>query len=219
MHWQDESDGFGEFVIESLDLADTAIMFAGVCDRVEQLFPEEQDELEPMAPKRKAGFSSGRWCAHRAQETLGLMPTPVQRENRAPVWPNGLNGSITHTDQFAGAIVSRNHAVGIDLEQLDRLHDGLHKTLFTENELELLGNYDQNADTIMFSAKEAGYKAVFPIGQEFIGFHEAEIHLNENAQTFIIDYIGEHNPNEILNTGRGYWRIAHDHVFTLFVIS
>lgn len=219
MHWQEESDGFAEFVIEGLVLGNTAICFAKVCDRVDQLFAEERAELSQMARKRKAAFSTGRWCAHRAQEALGGTSSAIKRVKRVPLWPAGISGSITHTDVYAGAVVSSDQAVGVDLEQLDRLHDGLHKTLFTEKERLLLDEYRPGADTIMFSAKEAGYKAVFPIGQAFIGFHEAEIALDENSQTFVIDYVGNHEPNNVFSRGVGYWRIAYNHVFTLFVIG
>ena len=71
----------------------------------------------------------------------------------------------------------------------------------------------------MFSAKEAGYKAIFPVGKEFVGFKEAEIVLDEAAQTFKIRYLGDHEPNKALNGGEGRWAIALDHVFTFFQLA
>ena len=219
MHWQNGSDGFNAFVIKGLDLGKTAIHFAQLADRAHLLFDKEQAELTRMALKRQAGFSSGRWCAHQAQAQLALTPQAVGRAKRAPVWPDGVHGSITHTERIAAAVVSLDRHVGIDLERLNRLHEGLYKTLFTENEKAALSHAGQHADSIMFSAKESGYKAVYPLGHQFIGFHEAEISLNQNEQTFSIRYLGDHKPNEALNRGQGYWQIADAHVLTLFVID
>lgn len=219
MHWQNGSDGFDAFVIEGLELGKTAIHFAQLADRGDQLFDEERAELARMAPRRHAGFSSGRWCAHQAQAQLALTPQPVGRVKRVPLWPDDVHGSITHTEKIAAAVVSLERHMGIDLEQLGRLHEGLYKTLFTENEKAALSQSGEHADSIMFSAKESGYKAIYPLGQQFIGFHEAEISLNQNQRTFSIRYLGDHKPNEALNNGQGYWQIADAHVLTLFVID
>lgn len=219
MHWQDESDGFSAFVINGLNLEATALRFARLADRAHLLFDEERAELSRMAPKRQVSFSSGRWCAHQAQRQLGLTPQPIGRVGRVPVWPQKLCGSITHSKEIAVAAVSLERHIGVDLEQLGRLHAGLHNTLFTAREKATLSQYGQHADAIMFSAKESGYKAIYPLGRQFIGFHEAEINLNQTQQTFSIDYIGAHGPNKALNKGRGYWQIADAHILTLFVID
>ena len=214
-----EREEYSQLLPKSFSIADTAISIASIADRVEMLAESEKQELAPMAPKRQAGFSSGRYCAARAQSMLNRLPEPILREERAPVWPGGLWGSITHTEEIAAAVVSTGRSVGIDLEQLGRMHEGLHETLFTENELKSLRGYNADADTIMFSAKEAGYKAIFPVGKEFVGFKEAEIDLDEATQTFKIRYIGEHEPNKALNEGEGRWAITLDHVFTIFHLA
>ena len=219
MRTEFEREEFAQLLPDGLAMAETALSIAAISDRVDLLSGEEKAELSPMAPKRQAGFSSGRYCAARAQSLLKRDPEPILREERTPIWPQGLWGSITHTEHIAAAMVSSVRSVGIDLEELDRMHEGLHKTLFTENELVALANYSVGADTIMFSAKEAGYKAIYPVGKKFIGFHEAEIELDESSQTFKIRYVGDHEPNKALNSGEGRWAIALDHVFTFFQLG
>lgn len=214
-----ERPEFSELLPTGFTMANTAITFATIKDRVDELSHAERAELHPMAPKRQAGFSTGRYCAARAQDLLGQAPQPVRRKDRVPIWPDGLWGSITHTEEIAAAVASIDKSVGIDLEELDRMHEGLHKTLFTERELDALSGYDSVADTIMFSAKEAGYKAIYPIGKKFIGFHDAEIELDEASMTFRIRYLGDHKPNEALNDGEGRWSVALDHVFTIFHLT
>ena len=53
------------------------------------------------------------------------MPLPRIRNDRVPIWPDDLVGSITHTDLCAAAAVARRDqgfvAIGIDLEPADAL--------------------------------------------------------------------------------------------------
>jgi 4'-phosphopantetheinyl transferase EntD len=72
---------------------------------------------------------------------------------------------------------------------------------------------------VAFAAKEAGYKAVFPIGGAYIGFQEASIDLNWQAQRFHIRYHGDHQPNRALESGVGYWRLTDSHVIVFFAIQ
>ena len=218
MQWHFTDDCLAGFQLD-LNLAECAIVFTHVQDHTASIFSEEQQALAVMAPKRQSAFSSGRWCARAAQELLGLPPQPVLRDERVPKWPQGINGAITHSKEIAAAAVSLKAHIGVDIEQLDRLHEGLHKTVFTKLENRALQTLGEEGATIMFSAKESGYKAVYPIGQSFIGFQEAEITLNEDDCTFSIDYLGDHPPNEALNDGIGYWRVHQDHVLTMFVIN
>jgi 4'-phosphopantetheinyl transferase EntD len=71
----------------------------------------------------------------------------------------------------------------------------------------------------MFSAKEAGYKAIFPYGRRFIGFHDARIELDLSQQQFRVRYLGDHKPNSLLDSGIGYWHCADGHVLTIFVLE
>jgi len=218
VQWHFTDDSLAGFQLD-LDLAECAIVFTPVQDHTASIFAEEQRALDKMASGRQQAFSSGRWCARAAQELLGLFPQPVLRDERVPKWPLGVYGAITHSKEIAAAAVSLKAHIGVDIEQLDRLHERLYKTLFTKPEKRALQTLGGEGATIMFSAKESGYKAVYPIGQSFIGFQEAEITLNEDDCTFSIDYLGDHPPNEALNDGIGYWRVHQDHVLTMFVIN
>ena len=73
----------------------------------------------------------------------------------------------------------------------------------------------------IFGAKEAGYKAVNPQTDHFIGFQEATIDLEApdgNVSAFDIRYHGTHARSRVLHNGRGI-SVLHDSVCTsLFVI-
>src|SRR6185503_18375584 len=80
-------------------------------------------ELKEAVPKRQAQFRAGRYCAMLAIQALhGGSPMLVGRDaNGAPLWPEGVVGSITHTDDVAAAAVASAADVlslGIDTERI-----------------------------------------------------------------------------------------------------
>lgn len=172
-----------------------------------------------MRAKRQLDFTSGRHCAHIAQELLGLPPNPILQADRAPLWPTGQCGSISHSKDWALAAVSTHlRSVGVDVEQVQRVTPRLHSSLFRLEELDAFTTLPATAPAIAFSAKEAGYKAIFPIGAAFIGFQEASIQLDWQRQEFRIRYHGAHAPNMALESGLGHWRLLDQHVITFFAI-
>ncbi len=222
MLWHFEHEDLSGFKLAHVSVPQTAIAMATVQDYCDQIDASEQAELAPMAQTRRLGFSSGRYCARLAQQALGLPPKPVLREQRVPIWPIQCVGSITHSDHIAVASTSQKcRGVGVDIEQNGRVEAKLYRILFTPDEQLKLDQYLQRspaADTIMFSAKEAGYKAIYPIGKRFIGFREAEINLCYEDSSFTIKYLGDHQANKVLEQGLGYWREHRDHILTIFYI-
>ena len=70
--------------------------------------------------KRRAEFLAGRFAAANAISRLcGLWHTPGISGSGAPVWPQGLIGSISHSINYVVAVVRRgeqkNVGIGIDL--------------------------------------------------------------------------------------------------------
>ncbi|XOV81696.1 MAG: 4'-phosphopantetheinyl transferase [bacterium] len=206
--------------IEVPDVTDTALVLSKIADFCDELHPEEKLEMHSMAQIRQLAFASGRHCAHQAQHMLGLAQAPILRDKRVPLWPAASVGSITHSETVAGAVVSTSlRGVGLDIESSGRVEEKLFRVLFNEQEKEQIRNARFDAATVMFSAKEAGYKAIYPTGRKFIGFLEAQIILNPAAQTFTISYLGDHAPNRVLERGYGYWREHHGQILTLFMIE
>lgn len=131
--------------------------------RVEVMIPAD---LQSAVPKRRCEFLAGRFCAALALRQEGL-PERVGRNGRAPVWPKGVAGSITHSKDRAIAAVSTHYrCVGLDVEALvshDRATQ-LCGAIFTEAESRLRPDALAFAQffTLVFSAKEALYKALSP---------------------------------------------------------
>ena len=64
------------------------------------------EPLRAAAPKRQREFLAGRHCAAHALRTAGL-PETVGLQDRAPIWPKGAVGSISHSDARVVAVVSK----------------------------------------------------------------------------------------------------------------
>lgn len=143
-------------------------------------------ELEIVAfagAKRQLEFAHGRLFAHQALAELGHDIDVISRdEYRAPVWPDPVVGSISHTRDYAVAVVSdrsRYRSLGIDVELMARLNPATWRVVFTDNELDYLKNLppeiQQARATTIFSAKEAFYKCDFPLNRKNIGFKNIEM--------------------------------------------
>lgn len=135
-------------------------------------------ELCEAAPKRQLHFRAGRYCALRALAMLGgPIPTHLPRTaGGAPLWPVGVTGSITHTDDFVSAAVARTSqvaALGIDTERImlpDRAAR-VSSAIAWPSELahaRAIGCDRLEALTLIFSAKEAIFKCLYgKVGRVF----------------------------------------------------
>jgi 4'-phosphopantetheinyl transferase EntD len=147
------------------------------------LLPEEQQFLARAVPKRVHEFAGGRACARAALGQLGFngIALPVGAE-RAPVWPPGTTGSITHTDGFCAAVVAATaaiRAVGLDVELVDSVKPHLWRRICSPEELAMLQSADPEeaiaAATLLFSAKEAFYKCQHFLTGQWLGFSDITI--------------------------------------------
>ena len=133
-------------------------------------------ELTDAAISRRSDFLMGRLAAVEALRRLGAEGSVGRSPEGAPVWPEGVAGSLTHHSGVAAAVVGRDLAgLGIDIcPRLggDRLRAVVRQCL-TEAEREAWAS--EEAATLAFAAKESIYKAAYPRAQRFISFDEAEI--------------------------------------------
>ncbi len=151
--------------------------------------PEEEPLIERSVPKRRNEFVTVRHCARVAMQHLGLPPAPILKgEKGDPRWPDGVVGSLTHTQGYRGAVVARAtvvRSVGIDAEPHDVLPDRVLEAISLPAERYEIAGLPGGLhwDRILFCAKEATYKAWYPMTQRWLGFEDAHI-------TFGIDSSG-----------------------------
>ena len=141
--------------------------------------------IQRSVAKRQAEFLAGRLCARSALQRLdGLDCIPAIGEDRAPVWPAHISGSITHSTGHAAAIVGHKaqwRGLGMDLENLLPLEraERLAGEILTADEMQRMaaGPQEQIAQcvTLTFSAKESLFKALYPIVHKRFYFEHAEV--------------------------------------------
>ncbi len=135
----------------------------------QQIFPHPQEELlvAQAAPKRRREFALGRSCARAALTALGHGGAVIGRDaGGVPLWPAGVVGAITHTQGYAASLAAAARqfsGIGVDAERIGGVTQDLWPRLFDADEREhlmTLGGEDRDvAATLLFSAKEACYKA------------------------------------------------------------
>lgn len=162
---------------------------ASVVDRVDELLPEERVLVESAVESRRNEFSSARCLARKLLAELGhaeqaLLPAA----DRSPIWPQGVLGSLSHGRRYCAATVAALDSsarpqllgLGVDLEDIRSLRTALFTELLTQRELKQLNPADsqeQQAQQVLaaFSIKEAVYKAMSPINNDGLAFHDVEI--------------------------------------------
>lgn len=154
----------------------------------DQLFAEERQHIAKAVDKRRAEFGTARVVARRALARLGIPPQPlVPQPDRAPRWPAGVIGSITHTAGYCAVVVtSERHArsVGLDVEQDKTLAPGLIDMICTPSERASLGTRAERDAIVFFSAKEAFYKCQYPLTKTFLDFRDVELTVDFEARTW-----------------------------------
>lgn len=142
------------------------------------LFPGEAAAVASSVAKRRSEFATVRWCARAALGQLGIAPAPlVPGERGAPSWPADVVGSMTHCSGLraaAVALASEVVTLGIDAEPNEALPDGVLSLVALPGEADALPRGGAVSwDRLLFCAKEAVYKAWFPLAGTFLGFEDA----------------------------------------------
>ena len=170
-------------VAAELESSGTDIPFTVQRCETELLTAREWESIRHCAERRIIDFCSGRVCARRALAEYGVNGYDLlSAEDRQPLWPSGLIGSITHTEGFAAAVVAEQRHVaglGIDVERIGAVHSELWPPICTARELErlrALSVEEQSlAGALTFVAKEAFFKCQYPLASERFGFDEVEL--------------------------------------------
>ena len=157
------------------------------------LLPEEAAEIDRAVAKRRHEYAAGRQLAHGLLARLCAgSPGPLLRgDHGAPRWPAGIVGTISHTRRLAAVAIARADAVrsiGLDLESSAPLKSGLWHMVCTEHELRWLsalpaGTAGRHAKAV-FSAKEALYKAQYPLTGALLPFDAVDIDLDVAQERF-----------------------------------
>ena len=192
--------------------------------------PEEEPLIARSVPKRRNEFVTVRHCARVAMEQLGVPPSPILKgEKGEPQWPRGVVGSLTHCEGYRAAVVGRSEvarSVGIDAEPHGVLPDRVLEAISLPDERREIAALPGGLhwDRILFCAKEATYKAWFPLTQRWLGFEDAhisfEVDSDGSAGSFVsrilIDPAARSGPPLTELSGR--WTVAGGLALTAIVL-
>jgi 4'-phosphopantetheinyl transferase EntD len=192
-----------------------------------ELLPEERAHVGRAVPKRVREFAAGRICARRAIVKLGLAPAAIPAgADRAPVWPDGVIGSITHADGHCAAAVARAGggiaAIGLDLEEAAPLPEGVLEIVCSAEEQAWLQAQPAAEREILaraiFSAKECAYKAQYTLSRQMLEFHDLRLDLDPAQGRFATTFLRDAAPFARGQTISGRLRIATGRIACAMVL-
>jgi 4'-phosphopantetheinyl transferase EntD len=145
------------------------------------LLPEEACNIPARHPAIRRASGAARWIAHGLLRDIGLNDFAVLRTSSgAPIWPDGITGSLAHDGEMAvAAVAAVSHigSLGIDVEPAQPLaHDVFALVATPADTTEALEQH--LAGRILFSAKEAVYKAVYPLDRKMLGYEDIAVDFN-----------------------------------------
>ncbi|MCB0923377.1 MAG: 4'-phosphopantetheinyl transferase [Mycobacterium sp.] len=192
--------------------------------------PAEEALISRSVAKRRNEFVTVRHCARLAMRDLGVPPSPILKGDKGePQWPEGVVGSLTHCEGFRGAAVGRSatvRSVGIDAEPHGELPDRVLEAVSLEAERADIAALpdDLRWDRILFCAKEATYKAWYPLTGRWLGFEDAYITFDLDpdgsrggfVSRILIDPAARSGPPLAELAGR--WSVAAGLVLTAIVL-
>ena len=192
--------------------------------------PEEEPLIARSVAKRRNEFITVRHCARIALGELGFPPEPILKGDKGePCWPEGVVGSLTHCAGYRGAVVGRAgvvRSVGVDAEPHDVLPDGVLDAISLPAERSEMTALPAGMhwDRILFCAKEATYKAWFPLTKRWLGFEDAHIMFNVDGSgstggfesTILVD--GATLSGQPLTSLAGRWSVERELVLTAIVL-
>lgn len=186
------------------------------------LMAEEMAAVARASARRRAEFASGRQCARAALRLLGhdLVGIPSLPTN-APRWPDGVTGSVSHSLGYCGAVVTWSRlfgAIGFDVERRGSVSPDVLSIVASESEAAglsgITGRSRDDLATVLFSAKEAYYKAHHQAYGSELDFPDVEFHLT-GPDTFEITHRVLRDDDRDYTAPRiGRFRIGFTHVFT-----
>ena len=172
-----------ESLARNLYPSDVALAVSFPWDKAEGLYPAERASLAKPNEKRLAEFASGRRAAHQAMSELGFSKAAVLHGlDRAPVWPKGVTGSISHCDSICMAVLGhsdRYAALALDIEEDLDLPEDVFPVVCTQMELAWLSVQPEDIRgrlaRLIFSAKESAYKLQYTMTGEILDFSAFEV--------------------------------------------
>lgn len=159
---------------------------------------------------REQEYSLGRYCAQQALDVIGIQCNTIGSSSHGfPIWPKGIVGSISHSKGTCLSAVAKSEdfqAIGIDIEQFNRMKERSIERIVHPKEIAAIGN-DLTKATLLFSIKEAFYKAQFPNYKTPLNFKDLAFKYDFHAQKAELIWLAEKSP--IAQSEYSKWGITY----------
>jgi 4'-phosphopantetheinyl transferase EntD len=178
----------------ALDAATQALAVPGLLIGHRLISPGDEHALLPaeagafatsvVAVRRASG--AARMVARELIARLGQRPAALPKSpDGPPTWPEEIAGSLAHDARVAIAAVGMRRdlgAIGIDIEPAEDLPAELIDLVATPAERAMIANM-RFGGRLLFVAKEAAYKAVYPLDHTFLEHHAVEVDFKNRTAT------------------------------------
>lgn len=205
------------------EIPDTCVALGHVDDHIEDLSDSERQLVESASASRRREFASGRRVARAAMRHIDIPSGEILADQRQPLWPTGVVGSISHSRTIAAAVVSlreRHQGLGVDVVPVAAVSEKTATRLLSENELHWVHQIGPGEwRTAVFSAKEAIYKAVNPLVGEFLAFNDVEVVVDETELSFSARTSSPRPSSNAVKSGRGFIHRVSGHWLTVFLVD
>ncbi|HAV12097.1 MAG TPA: hypothetical protein DCX06_01190 [Opitutae bacterium] len=161
---------------------------------------EEGAHLEAATEHRRREFATGRHCLRSALEQCGFFNLVISSDSDGvPIIPEGSLASLSHSRGLCVAVAASTSSIqilGIDIEKTTRLSPAAMLRVVHSLETDWVGANRIRA-SLLFSAKEAFYKAQYVRSRCLGSFHDLALKIDEERQTAKALYLGEQFPSEM----------------------
>jgi len=148
------------------------------------LLPPEAAAFAGSVLKVRRASGAARIVARMLLSRFGREPYAIPKSTAGmPVWPDGIVGSLAHDAKVAVAAMAARpefQSVGIDIEPAEPLAPDLLDIVATAQERDRIGD-DPLRGRLLFSIKEAIYKAAYPLDRTFLDHHDVEVSLGDGT--------------------------------------
>ncbi|PMG78023.1 4'-phosphopantetheinyl transferase family protein [Vibrio lentus] len=193
---------------------------------------ERPESLEMATDKRLAEYLAGRYSAllslNNHNERFNTPQSINISKHRYPIWPAGFIGSISHCNDQAVSITAKSNkllSVGVDIELYlsAKMSEKVSWKIHNAEEMSILlsAGIDANiATTLLFSAKESIFKAVYPLVKFYFGFMAVRItQINILEQSMLFEPTQEFLKNRAISPYyKCYFDLQGDRVLTYILL-
>jgi 4'-phosphopantetheinyl transferase EntD len=148
------------------------------------LLPDELGAFAKSVVKVRRASGAARIVARELLGQLGRARGAIPKgESGAPVWPEGLVGSLAHDAEIAVAAIAMRQdflSLGVDVEPAEALDPDIFEMVATATERRRMQD-DRLGGRLLFSVKEAVYKAAYPLDNMFLDHHDVEVSLDSGV--------------------------------------